>query len=437
MMRGPKPSLCSEVTMQRRSGSFPLALAASLLAAAACKQSTPEKSSSTAAASLPDKIVIGATLPLTGAEARIGGFYKEGYELAFEEAMKAGGILVGGKRIPVTLQLLDDTTTQATAVSLADRLINVDKVNFLLGTYSTALVQAQSSAAEQNRIPYVNGGGAATAIYQQGYKWIFGLLAPVELLADAIMRWLDIQQKSGKLPKPSIVAVVWENTSHGKDFRNGVSEFAKSHPGDYQVVLDEAFELNAKDFSALLNAVKAAKADVLLVDAHLPDYITMQRQYVTEGMCNKVLSYGARGSEKQAADALGQKNVNYVLSAVWWNSQLGSKGLNKHFVDIFRAKYNRQPEWYQALGYETARSLFTAIEQANSVDREAVRAKLASMEIESILPGGKLRFPAEKGQQAHNPFVVQQNMPDGSAPIVYPPDVANAAGVAPRPDCKG
>ena len=423
--------------MQRRSGSFPLALAASLLATTACKQSTPEKSSAAAAASLPDKILIGATLPLTGAEARIGGFYKEGYELAFEEAMKAGGILVGGKRIPVTLQLLDDTSTQATAVSLADRLINVDKVNFLLGTYSTVLVQAQSSAAEQNRIPYVNGGGAATEIYQQGYKWIFGLLAPVELLADAIMHWLDIQQKSGKLPKPSIVAVVWENTSHGKDFRNGVSEFAKSHPGDYQVVLDESFELNAKDFSALLNAVKAAKADVLLVDAHLPDYITMQREYVTVGMCYKVLSYGARGSEKQAADALGQKNVNYVLSAVWWNAQLGSKGLNRHFVDIFRAKYNRQPEWYQALGYETARSLFTAIEQANSVDREAVRAKLASMEIESILPGGKLRFPAEKGQQAHNPFVVQQNMPDGSAPIVYPPDVANAAGVAPRPDCKG
>jgi branched-chain amino acid transport system substrate-binding protein len=437
MMRGPKSSLCSEVTMQRRSESFPLALAASLLAAAACKQSTPEKSSTTAAASLPDKIVIGATLPLTGAEARIGGFYKEGYELAFEEANKAGGILVGGKRIPVALQLLDDTTTQATAVSLADRLINVDKVNFLLGTYSTALVQAQSSAAEQNRIPYVNGGGAATEIYQQGYKWIFGLLAPVELLADAIMQWLDMQQKSGKLPKPSIVAVVWENTSHGKDFRKGVSEFAKSHPGDYQVAVDESFELNAKDFSALLNAVKAAKADLLLVDAHLPDYITMQRQYVTAGMCNKVLSYGARGSEKQAADALGQKNVNYVLSAVWWNSQLGSKGLNKHFVDIFRTKYNRQPEWYQALGYETARVLFAAIEQANSVDREAVRAKLASMEIESILPGGKLRFPADKGQQAHNPFVVQQNVPDGSAPIVYPLDVANAPGVVPRPDCKG
>src|SRR5262244_141803 len=237
-----------------------------LAAAVGCTQPTENPARQSSA--LPDKIVIGATLPLTGAEARIGGFYKEGYELAFEEAMKAGGILVGGKRIPVTLQLLDDTTTQATAVSLADRLINVDKVNFLLGTYSTQLVQAQSGVAEQNRIPYVNGGGAATEIYKQKYKYLFGLLAPVELLADTIMRWIDGQQKAGKLPKPSTIAVVWENTSHGKDFRKGVASYVKSRASDYKIGLDESFELNAKDFSALLNAVKASKADVLLADVH-------------------------------------------------------------------------------------------------------------------------------------------------------------------------
>src|SRR5213075_3591436 len=93
---------------------------------------------------------------------------------------------------------------------------------------------------------------------------------------------------------------------------------------NYKVVMDESFELNGKDFSALLGQVKASKADLFLADAHLPDYITMQRQYVTAGLCNKVQSYGARGSEKQAAEALGKKNVEHVLSAVWWNAQLGT-----------------------------------------------------------------------------------------------------------------
>ena len=58
----------------------------------------------------PTTVVIGATLPLTGAESRIGGFYKEGYDLAFEEVAKAGGLFIGGKRMPAKLVLLDDTT---------------------------------------------------------------------------------------------------------------------------------------------------------------------------------------------------------------------------------------------------------------------------------------------------------------------------------------
>jgi branched-chain amino acid transport system substrate-binding protein len=422
-----------------------LVLVLCALALAACKQQpssadagAPQAGSSSAQSTAPsgNEILIGATLPLTGGESRIGAFYKEGYELAFEEATKNGGIEVGGKKMQVRLTLLDDTSAQATAASLADRLINSDKVQFLLGTYATNLVEAQSVVAEQNAIPYVNGGGAATAIYKRGYKWVFGLLAPVELLAESMMKWIDAEQQAGKLPKPATVALLWENTSHGKDFRKGVTEFAEKTKG-YKIVVDESFELGGKDFSALLGQVKAAKADLFLADAHLPDYITMQRQYVTAGLCNKVESYGARGSEKQAAEALGKKNVEYILSAVWWSALLADKNPEaKKFVDLFKAKYaGRSPEWYQALGYETVRALFAAITQAGSTDREQVRQKLAALKMPSLLPGGELTFPAEFGQQSHAPFVVQQNLPDGTAPIVAPADSATGKGIAPNPNC--
>ena len=404
-----------------------------LLLAVVSLATTPSRIS----AATKDRLLIGATLPLTGAESRVGGFYREGYDLAFEEANAKGGLLVGGKRVPVTLKLLDDTSTQATAVSLADRLINNDRVDFLLGTYASHLVQAQSTVAEQNAVPYVQGGGAATEIFTRHYKYLFGLLAPVELLGETLMQWIDTEQKAGKLPRPARTAVLWENSSHGKDFRRGIQSFVKRSAGGYELVVDESFELGGKDFGALLGKVKAASADLFLADAHLPDYITMQRQYVSAGMCNKVQSYGARGSEKGAVEALGRQNVDYVLSAVWWSPQLAAKqgGITKKFVDLFKAKYGREPEWYQAMGYETARILFTAIEGAGSTDREAVRKKLASTTFESIMPGGKVDFPASKGQQAQNSFVVQQNQPDGSSPIVYPKDVANAAGVAPNPRC--
>jgi branched-chain amino acid transport system substrate-binding protein len=125
------------------------------------------------------------------------------------------------------------------------------------------------------------------------------------------------------------------------------------------------------------------------------------------------------------------------MSAVWWSPLLADKNPEaKKFVDTFKAKYQgRVPEWYQALGYETARALFRTIEQAGSLDRNAVKEKLVALKMPSILPGGELTFPAEFGQQSHAPFVVQQNMPDGSSPIVSPPDAATAKGIAPNPNC--
>src|SRR6266511_5498224 len=134
---GAPPPLCPEAPMSPSRRPLPLAFAtAAVLAAGALAPSSAHAAK--------DKIVVGATLPLTGAEARVGGFFKEGYDLAFEEVNKKGGLEVGGKKLPVQLILQDDTSTQATAVSLADRLVNSDKVDFLLGTYASHLVEAQS-----------------------------------------------------------------------------------------------------------------------------------------------------------------------------------------------------------------------------------------------------------------------------------------------------
>lgn len=410
---------------------------ASAFALTACAPSKSADSGGGGSDEVPDTIVIGSTLPLTGSESKTGGRYKQGYELAVEQVNANGGIDLGGKKVKVELKLLDDTSDQAKAVNLAQRLITSDGVDAFLGTYSTSLVEAQSTVAEQNQIPYVNGGGAATSIYSKGYKWVFGTLAPVENLATTEMEWIDEQQKAGKLPSPAKVAVLYENTSHGEDFDKGVNEFAKKS-GTYDIVVEESFALDGKDFSAVLNKVKSANADLFLVDAHVPDFIAMHRQYLSSGMCNQIITYGARGTEQDAKEALGQEGVNYILSAVWWNAQLGDKGLNKTFVESFKEKYDgAEPEWYQAVSYEAARALFTAIDQADSVDKTKVRDQLNKLEMDSIMPGGTLSFPADKGGQASYPFVVQQNLPDGTSPIIYPADVATGEGVAPNPSCAG
>jgi branched-chain amino acid transport system substrate-binding protein len=147
-----------------------------------------------------------------------------------------------------------------------------------------------------------------------------------------------------------------------------------------------------------------------------------------------VLSYGARGPEKEALAALPPHAADFILSAVWWNAQLGEKGATKEFVELFKRKYHRDPEWYQALGYESARALFAAVEKAGTTDREKVRDALANLKMESILPGGYLTFPKEYGQMAHYLFIVQQNRPDGTAPIIYPKIAATFEGTL-NPRC--
>jgi branched-chain amino acid transport system substrate-binding protein len=76
------------------------------------------------------------------------------------------------------------------------------------------------------------------------------------------------------------------------------------------------------------------------------------------------------------------------------------------------------------------------MENAGSVDPEAVREELASLEMESVVPFGTLSFPQETGYQADYPFLVQQNTPSGSSPIIYPNELATGQGIPKNPNCK-
>ncbi len=380
----------------------------------------------------PSEIVLGAALPLTGGQAREGGFFKKTYEMAVKEVNDAGGIMVKeyGRKIPVRLIIYDDKSENTTSVNMYEKLVNEDKVNALLGGYGTPLIQAHTVVPGKYEIPYINGGGATGAIYAQGNKWIFGMLASIEKLALTLMDWLVVQQDAGKLPKPLKIALVGENTSHGQEFRKGINDRAKAAPDRFQVVVDEAFELNAKDFAPLLQKVKGASADVFLADARLADYTLMQRQYTELGLYHKVISYGPRGPEKAARDALGAAS-NYIVAANWWSADLPYPQV-KAFADKYQKTYNEPAEWFPALGYETARVLFKAIEDAGTLDKTKVRDALAKMDMKgSIVVGQRAYF--ESNGQISNDYVMTQNTPDGKVVLIWPKDIANGEAVVPIP----
>ncbi len=81
-----------------------------------------------------DEIVLGASLPLSGALASFGSFQRWGYERAVLEANKASGISIGGKRISVRLVVRDDKTDANASASNVETLVSRDHAVALLGS---------------------------------------------------------------------------------------------------------------------------------------------------------------------------------------------------------------------------------------------------------------------------------------------------------------
>jgi branched-chain amino acid transport system substrate-binding protein len=380
-----------------------------------------------------DVITIGVVQPITGREAKPGQFQKEGIELAIKQINDQGGIFVKekGKKLQIKEVFYDNGSDSAKAAALVERAMSSDKVNAVLGGYSTALGEAESVMPDRYQVPWITAGAAATSIFSKGYKYTFGALSPIKLLGTTTAEFLGGLVDQGKLKKGLKMALVVENTDHGIDYVNGVQEWNGKHPGYFTVVLSEKFELGGTDFSALLQKVKTARADIFLSDAHLQDYISMQRQYLQTGLHHQVISYGARGPESDARKALGA-GTDYILAALWWSDKLPYEQVQK-FVADYKQMYGRGPDsWYAATAYDAMRILAQAIEAAGSTNGTKVRDALAKAELKgALIPGGVLKF-GPNGQAGYA-FLVTQNKPGDKVDIVYPKDAATGPAVAPIP----
>lgn len=378
------------------------------------------------------EVLIGTAVSLTGKGVVAGTCARNAYELAIKEVNDEGGIQLRGlaRRLPVKLIVYDDESNPEISARLVKRLITEDKVDALLGGYGSTIVEPQSEVAEKHHVPFVNGGGADSHIYSKGYGWIFATCPSVKRGATTVMDFIREHQEEGNLPDRLRIAMVWEDTRHGEDFRNGIEQRAAEFPDNFQIVLDKSFPLMAADFTSLLEEVEKADADVFLNDAHLADFMLIHQQYTDLGLSHLLVSYGARGSEEVARDTLGYA-VDYLVSFAWWSENMPYPHI-KEFVSKYETSYDKAPEWYAGAPYEAARALLQAIEDAGSLDKAKIRYALAHLDMaNSILAGQEFSF-GQNGQ-ADYPLRVIQNRPDGTSAIVYPADVAGGEAKVPRP----
>ncbi|MGA2000918.1 MAG: amino acid ABC transporter substrate-binding protein [Terriglobales bacterium] len=379
------------------------------------------------------EIKVGVILPTTGREAKPGQFQKEGIELAIKQINDQGGVMVRSlkKKVPIKEVFYDDGSDQGKSTSLVERAMSSDDVTAVVGGYSTVLGEAESVMPDRYKTPWITPGAAASTIFAKGYQYTFGTLSSVDSLGYTTGEYLGSVVDSGKLKKGLKIAMAVENTDHGLDYVKGIKQWVDKHPGYFTIVFNENFDLGSPDFSALLQKVKNSHADIFLSDAHLQDYITMQRQYLQGGMYHEIVSYGARGPESDARKALGD-GINYIVAGVWWSSDLPYPQVKKFIADYKQFTGRNPDSWYAATAYDAVRILAAAIEKAGSLNKDAIRNQLKTVQLkDSLLPGQVLKF--SPNGQANLPFVIVQTKPGGKADIVYPKDAATGETIAPMP----
>ena len=150
-----------------------------------------------------EDVVFGASLPMTGGLAINGQKHKEGYELCMDLINANGGLLGGQAKVIIS----DNQSSNETGQAQIERLINQDKVNVLLGTFSSRITFAQTSVAEQNKMVYPVPSGVALQIYERGYHYIFNFQPnAAEYLGKSYEGLMKDLVPADQMPKKAAVA---------------------------------------------------------------------------------------------------------------------------------------------------------------------------------------------------------------------------------------
>jgi branched-chain amino acid transport system substrate-binding protein len=377
------------------------------------------------------KIVqIGASLPLTGSLAREGAMAKHSYELWKDTVNAAGGLVVGSERYKVDIKYYDDKTDATTAARIVERLITVDGINLIIAPLSSGAVFAASSVAEKYRVPMVSGQAAAENIFTRGYKYIF---SPMANTRDYQRSVLDLAATLN--PKPRRVAVVWVNALFGESVAKSVQTFSTQH--GMEIVLNERFDVGIKDFSSVLIKIGSTKPEVLNVIGYPAETTLFLRQMDENRVSVPLVTVSFGPTVAAWREAAGPAGL-YVVG----ESQFDPKntkftgpvfGSSADFAKAFEARTGQIPGYDDANSAAAALAFGLAIEKAASVEPQKVRDALADLDVMTFV--GRLRFNSDGSRAAPPLYAVQITSKETKRhpTFVYPPDVAEAALVFPRP----
>ncbi|HWE76434.1 MAG TPA: amino acid ABC transporter substrate-binding protein [Stellaceae bacterium] len=364
-----------------------------------------------------NNITLGTAVQLTGKDANTGRYYRDGYQFAIDKINEKGGITVGGKKYNLKLDILDNQSDTNLDVQLYTKLITQDKVDFLLGSYSSAVVLVDTSVAEKFEMPMVQGGGAASQIFSRGYKWVFGTLPRAEDYFSstiAMMRELN--------PKPKTVALITADDAFDVSVAQGTRELLKK--AGLETVLDQQYAANSSDFSSVLTLMKSKSPDVVLWGGLLSEVLNSIRQAKSLNVSAQDLTSFTVGVptadfrkalDKDAEDAFGM--TPWVPTGALKDDYFGD---DKTFNKAYIAKFGYEPDYHAASAAADVEVYAKAIAKAGSLDKAKVRDAIAASDFSSLYAHVKF---ASNGQIDVPQIAIQ--IQDGKVVPVYGEKIIN------------
>jgi len=372
-----------------------------------------------------DTIILGSAISLSGKYSTNGLHTQKGYDFAAKKINDAGGVKVGGKTYKLAIKYYDDESAASRATQLAERLIQQDGIEFMLGPYSTGMTKAVAPVTEKFKVPMVEAEGASRALFTQGYKYMFAVLSTSEYYLAPVLDLVADRAKAGwKAPSDLRIGMAFENDGFSLDVRAGVLDVAKKY--NMKIVIDDKLPADLSDMSATLTKFKALKPDVLLVSGHSKGAATAARQI--EEMKVQAPVIAITHCEAAKVHVKFPKAANGILCPTQWLTNLPNNepifGDAANYDKEFKAAY---PEYKTGIPYQTTQASAAvlvfkdAFERANSFDRDTVRDALAATDMDSFY--GPIKFAPEGNNIAKPMYYRQINASGGYDNVVTHKDI--------------
>ena len=361
-----------------------------------------------------DKLVIGHPACVSGVFASEGEQEIGGIKASVEWVNKVyGGVKIAGRKVPIEYKYYDCESKKESATSLIERLITVDKVNFLFAPYSSGLTLAGASVAEKYGIVYMDNGGASDRIFSQGFRYIVQSIGPGTRYDVGTLDMIH------KLDPKATVALAYKDSEFSRMLMQGAEKRAVEL--GHKIVFKRTYPDVVTDLTPLLSDLNAVKPDIVLGGGHYQDGMLFLRQMADMNINVKALSLAASANYPTYYKAVGGNFAEGVVVASHWeygakySPEIAKKagfewiGPNQdEFVNLFKkfgVMKDLAPNDIGAVPAASVFALVKAVETADSLDSEKVRTVLGKLKFMSFYGMWQID---ETGLQTGHPMVIVQ-----------------------------